>query len=201
MHVIHPVTSPSPFRVFCGPKLGRSYLFRRKDVTVHFNRTWQEYVDGFGEVSKNDHWLGLEHVHHITGNPKVYRLTFSMVTANGSKYFAKFENFSLGGGAGGYSFSMGSNYTSSTKALDCLSPLQGAPFSTYDNDSDGSALVNCAQRYGGGWWFSGDNCSAVCSPLGSLNKVSDDWSRIWAEAFWSMTFATISLAEVVGYLN
>ena len=167
---------------------------------MDFNRTWQEYVHGFGEVGKADHWLGLEHVHHVTNNPRSYRLNFALTMVDGSRYFAKFQDFVLGGAAEGYRFSF-SSLLPSGKADDCLSPLRGAPFSTYDNDSDGSPFVNCAERHGGGWWYKGDDCSPVCSPLGSLNKTTALWSQLLAEAFWSMNFGTISLAEVRGYLS
>ena len=46
---------------------------RRVDGSVLFNRTWVEYVAGFGESGGN-YWLGLENLHLITGTGKKYKL-------------------------------------------------------------------------------------------------------------------------------
>ena len=52
---------------------------------VDFNRTWNEYRNGFG-VATGDYWLGLEHIHQITS--KVSHV-FSLEK---NYYLAEFEN-------------------------------------------------------------------------------------------------------------
>ena len=37
-----------------------------------------------------------------------------------------------------------------------MGPSNGMPFSTNDNDNDGSPTV-CTQRYYGAWWYNGHN--------------------------------------------
>ncbi|XP_070182469.1 angiopoietin-related protein 4-like, partial [Littorina saxatilis] len=171
-YLIHPPASPAPFPVFCIPNLGRTYFFQQTKGDVDFNRTWQEYVRGFGQVS-GDHWLGLDHVRHLTLNEgKNYGLMFALTLSNGTKVYVLYSDFQLGGADTGYKFTMNPNVPNRPPG-DCLSPLVGAPFSTYDNDSDNSTTINCAQRHGWGWWYSGDTCSSVCSALGRLNKNSD----------------------------
>ena len=48
--------------------------------------------------------------------------------------------------------------------------IQNLPFSTYDQDNDGSS-INCAVRYNSGWWFS--NCFSVV-----LNGVYSDIPKV-----------------------
>ena len=178
--------------------MGRTYVFRHIVGNVDFNRPWQEYEDGFGHVV-GDHWLGLRHMRDITLNDRLYRLMFILTVPSGVRYYTEYKDFIIGGSADGYPFSMNSNVVPK-KAHDCLSALVGAPFSTYDNDSDGSALINCAQRHGAGWWYKGDSCSSVCSPLSLLSSATNLWSGNFAYAFWSTVNGTVSLSEVVAFL-
>ncbi|XP_070174233.1 angiopoietin-related protein 4-like [Littorina saxatilis] len=159
-YLIHPPASPAPFPVFCIPNLGRTYVFEQKKGDVDFNRPWQDYVHGFGQVS-GDHWLGLDHVRHLTLNEgKNYGLKFTLTLFNGTKVYVLYSDFKLGGADTGYTFTMNPNVPNRSPG-DCLSPLVGAPFSTYDNDRDNSTSINCAQQQGGGWWYSGDTCSST----------------------------------------
>ena len=164
---------------------------------VDFNRTWREYDDGFGSVG-GDHWLGLRNARDITLSDRNYRLNFILTTPSGVLYYTEYRDFKMGGSADGYRFSI-NPFVPRKKAGDCLSALVGAPFSTYDNDSDGSALVNCAQRHGAGWWYKGDSCSSVCSPLSLLSSATNLWSGSFADAFWSTVNGTVSLSKVEGY--
>ena len=164
---------------------------------VDFNRTWQEYVEGFGPIG-GDHWLGLKHVQEITDNDRNYALIFILITPSGEIDYPKYNDFKMGGSAEGYRFSINPNVVD-RKSDDCLSPPQGAPFSTYDNDVDGSTLVNCAQRYGAGWWYIGEDCSPVCSPLSLLSSASDLWSGSFKDAFWSTDSGNVSISKIEAY--
>ena len=39
---------------------------RRSHGSLSFERTWQEYEDGFGDMHNGDFWLGNELLHQIT---------------------------------------------------------------------------------------------------------------------------------------
>ena len=47
--------------------VGKTVLMDRNDADVSFNRDWQEYRQGFGDLN-GDHWLGLQNMHLITEN-------------------------------------------------------------------------------------------------------------------------------------
>ena len=196
--VIFPTSSPAPFSVYCLQPLGRTYVINRMVGNVDFNRTWREYEDGFGSVG-GDHWLGLRNVRDITLNNRNYKLNFILTTPSGGLYYTEYRVFKMDGSADGYRFSI-DPFVPRRKFRDCLSALAGTPFSTYDNDSDGSALVNCAQRHGAGWWYKGDSCSSVCSPLSLLSRATNLWSGSFADAFWSTLNGAVSLSKVEGYL-
>ncbi|XP_033150904.1 fibrinogen gamma chain-like [Drosophila busckii] len=54
------VPGAEPFQVPCDSQLGGwTVIQRRMDGSVSFNRTWEEYRNGFGDL-RTDFWLGLE---------------------------------------------------------------------------------------------------------------------------------------------
>ncbi|XP_033149805.1 angiopoietin-related protein 4 [Drosophila busckii] len=65
IQTIH-VAGTEPFQVPFVPKFsGWVVIQRRVDDSVSFNRTWEEYKNGFGDLSGN-FWLGLEKLHLMT---------------------------------------------------------------------------------------------------------------------------------------
>ncbi|KAK7090736.1 hypothetical protein V1264_010496 [Littorina saxatilis] len=201
--VVFPATAPAPFTVYCLLKFGRTFIFSRL-VTggLDFNRPWQDYVNGFGDISLDlnaEHWLGLEKMHHLTANPRTYKLRFQIILTNDSNWYTTFKEFKVMGSAQGYSFTVNPNPIT-FQVDDCMTSLVNTPFSTYDNDNDGSGGINCAESRGGGWWFKGANCAPVCSPLGKLTTDPAMWSGNPLDAFWSMQFGMVSLANISAYL-
>ena len=65
-------------------------------------------------------------------------------------------------------------------------------FSTYDQDNDNNANMNCAQMYGGGWWY--NDCSGT-----SLNgdfPTTMIWSSPEFLAFNPVTSCEMMIKEI-----
>ena len=120
---------------------------KRFDGSVDFNRTWDDYKDGFGDL-KGEHWLGNDFIHQYTNaNPtemKIIGVAFDGVQAQ-----AKMDNFQLSGEVSKYTF----NYDS-CQGMWCAgwTVAKGMRFSTIDQDNDESD-EDCAGFYSCGWWF------------------------------------------------
>ena len=58
------------FPVFC--TVDKYIVIQRRNApyVASFNRTWDEYKTGFGDV-RGEFWLGLEKIHQITRQPFV----------------------------------------------------------------------------------------------------------------------------------
>lgn len=187
MYYIKPTLGPAPFPVFCDylPATGllRTRILHRDDETADFNRTWQEYRDGFGAPTSRTHWLGLEKMHVLTTS-RSYQVRFRVQLTNATSFYQYYRNFVISEEAAGYALSS-AEMVVGMELGDCLGDLQGARFSTYDVDNDGSSAVNCAQQHGGGWWFKGDNCSS-CNPLGPIIAPFDGLRKgVSGESFWT----------------
>ena len=45
---------------------GWTYFIHRYNGLLDFYLKWNDYKIGFGDL-RGEHWLGLEHLHHLTG--------------------------------------------------------------------------------------------------------------------------------------
>ncbi|XP_046554794.1 fibrinogen-like protein 1 [Haliotis rubra] len=175
---IHPTASTYPFQVYCEMVYGGVLFLLRRAISapyVNFSRGWNDYRDGFGNLSENSNfWLGNEKVHLITTS-RDHALGIEGIMAeppeiNQWNYRQHYYHmFKVSSESNGYRFSMTYHYPKADDHFldDCMSNLEGIPFSTIDNDSsDGS----CAGAYMSGWWFK--NCS-LCNPTGVIQPISD----------------------------
>ncbi|KAK6186443.1 hypothetical protein SNE40_008481 [Patella caerulea] len=137
-----------------------------KDHPFSFNRTWDEYVNGFMEDEYRV-WIGLETLHQITTYTPNQVLVFLVSMQYNADtlwdFEAGYKDFKVGDRSTHYRITYSSHYApSATGDLgDVLNGLNGSSFSTYDTDNDGNDMTNCAIQYAGGWWFNGLN---GCSP-------------------------------------
>ena len=150
-----------PFEVYCDMETagGWTVVQRRVDGSTDFNKSWRDYVNGFGNITdkkSSEFWLGLEKMYRLTSCAKTSELLIKLRDFNNKEVFAHYRTFALGPKETQYKLLIG-GYNGT--AGDTLSHVAGLSFSTRDNDNDGSlSRVNCAELYGGGWWFRDSAC-------------------------------------------
>lgn len=64
---------------------------RRQDGKVNFNRMWNEYKNGFGDLH-TEFWLGNDHIHDLS-NQGAYSLRIDLEDWNGKHKHAYYESF------------------------------------------------------------------------------------------------------------
>ncbi|CAH1247959.1 FIBCD1 [Branchiostoma lanceolatum] len=147
---------PGPFLVYCDMDTnggGWTIIQRRQDGSVPFDKPWDEYVHGFGNVS-GEFWLGLDRLHRLTTHQD-HELYVSLEDWDGESAFAKYGEFSVGEADSKYTATI-SGY--SGNATDSLTPsskdnMNNEKFTTWDQDNDNNGN-NCAAVFGqGGWWY------------------------------------------------
>lgn len=168
MFKIRPEGSPKVLSVYCDQdtNLGGWLLIQqRKDGSMNFNRTWQDYKEGFSNLDGNGNgegWLGNEYLHLLTQRDTILRV--ELEDWSGAEAYAEYT-VQVGPESEGYALKV-SQYDGT--AGDPL--IEGSPedseytshanmkFSTLDRDND-RWEESCAEMYGGGWWY--NNCQAA----------------------------------------
>ena len=172
------------FLVYCdmsqldGVYNGWTVIQRRVSDSVDFNKYWNDYTFGFGDLDAN-FWLGLNKIKRITDSA-TYKLYIAVqfqdadVVSYESVRFAEYDSFSLGTSANNYQLSVSSyNSAISTAGDSLISRHNGKYFSTRDRDNDNSP-PDCAGQYQSGWWFNGcldSNLNGVWESTGYLDTV------------------------------
>lgn len=135
------------FQVYCDMETdggGWIVFQKRQDGSVDFFRNWDEYVQGFGELT-GEFWLGLELVHRLTSNG-TFDLRVDLTDFEQNSAYAQYGSFSIGEGTNynlnyeGYTGTAGNGFAHSN-------------FSTKDRDQDTNPRANCAVSYNGAWWY------------------------------------------------
>ena len=141
---------------------------RRVDASVSFERSWDEYVAGFGDVDGN-FWLGLDTIHDVT-EAQPMKLQIDVVPFNYPAASILYPHFHVGDAASEYLL----NITSDTSGYHTLYSSfiynTGDKFSTYDRNNDN--VDNCAQSYRAGWWFNGCTLVNLNGVYGGAGDIS-----------------------------
>ncbi|XP_037786262.1 uncharacterized protein LOC119582088 [Penaeus monodon] len=159
VYTIYPYTDClDPVNVYCDmdtDKGGWAVIQRRRDITprIDFNRTWDEYARGFGDIAKGEFWLGNEHIHALT-DQTTNELRVDLEDFTGGSQWAKYSSFFLDDSDHFFTMSL-SGFTGNSS--DSLSYHNYHRF--WANDSGGVG-GNCSLKYGAGWWFR--TCYYVC---------------------------------------
>lgn len=93
------------FQVYCDQETaggGWTVIQRRKDGSVDFYRGWQDYKNGFGELT-GEFWLGLDNIHQLTryGKQNYLRVDLENVL------FAEYSNFAVDNETNKYKLTVG----------------------------------------------------------------------------------------------
>ncbi|XP_019641548.1 PREDICTED: uncharacterized protein LOC109483033 [Branchiostoma belcheri] len=137
---------------------GWTAVQRRQDGSVPFNRTWDEYVRGFGHVG-GEFWLGLDHLHKLIA-PQDHELYVYLEDWEGESAFAKYSEFSVGNAESKYTATIDGYSGNATDSMTDTGDngrrnMNNQKFSTRDQDNDlNEKDAHCAAELGqGGWWY------------------------------------------------
>ena len=164
-----------PLKVYCDQTTdggGWTVLQRRRSpFKTSFNRNWEEYRTGFGNLT-GEFWLGNDNIHRLAAAPVSFRVDFQ---ENGrSKRYARYENFVVAGADDKYRWNMDSFSGDLPNAIygsqHAYRKETGMQFSTPDKDNDMKHPGKCSPS--SGWWVNG--CGLV-----DLNAVNGPkWSQV-----------------------
>ena len=124
-------------------------ILRRQDRSIDFNRTWLEYEDGFGKLTR-EFWYGLKALNCLTGQGS-WEMRMDIKLANGTDIFLQYEQFKIASAKDKYKLTVGGFQGTTT---DPMAYHNGMNFTTRNSDND-QWSKNCAlwSGPGGGWWY------------------------------------------------
>ena len=132
---------------------GWTVFQRHQSEAVLFNRSWDEYKNGFGDLS-DSFWWGNEKLAHALNDGRQYELRIDLFDWEGEHRYAKYSHFYVAPEFDNYRLNI-SGYTGNTRADSFGSWVNGEQFSTIDRDNDRASDGNCAAYWGdGGFWYS-----------------------------------------------
>ncbi|KAK3105872.1 hypothetical protein FSP39_007547 [Pinctada imbricata] len=149
------------FPAFCDMETDKGgwtvIMSRERNMAFNFNRTWEDYKRGFGNVS-GDYWIGNDIIHKITKH-RPSELYFKIHFIRKPEWiWDKYKNVTVQSEGQNYRLSFDEDsYTGNDRdrlgfADSRRYSSKNMFFSTYDRDNDRD-VTNCAMLQGGGWWF------------------------------------------------
>ena len=166
---------------------GWTVIQRRMDGSVDFDRGWDEYVHGFGNLS-GEHWLGLSKIHRLANESISVRLRLDMTDMEGNNGYGYSSTFYIGGSSNDYT--LYASWVSGTIG-NSLSYHYNRKFTTKDDDNDEWPDGNNAERYSGGWWY---HKSYHCNLNGLYNETEGGKGIVWTS--WKPNTYSIPFVEM-----
>ncbi|KAL7885545.1 hypothetical protein AOLI_G00058400 [Acnodon oligacanthus] len=152
----------STFHVFCDMEAsggGWTLIQNRFDGSINFNRSWDNYKRGFGNLS-GEFWLGNDKIHWLT-SAKAMVLRIELEDVDGVKEYAQYNRFHVANESQHYRLTIGGYSGTAGNALQFNKNFNHNQknFTTPDRDNDRYPSGNCGAYYSSGWWF--DACMAA----------------------------------------
>ncbi|XP_017671456.1 PREDICTED: angiopoietin-related protein 5 isoform X1 [Lepidothrix coronata] len=209
LYIIHPEGSNYPFEVFCDMDFrggGWTVVQKRTDGIIPFQRTWSEYLDGFGDLT-GEFWLGLRKIFDIVNQKATsFNLYVDLESENDKHAYASYDGFWIEDEACSFKIHLGhysGNAGDAFRGYRKEDNQNSMPFSTFDVDNDGcrpvctikEQLVKSCSNFSDstGWWFS--KCG-----LANLNGVHRYTGRFLATGIhwdtWKMKNKPVKIKSV-----
>ncbi|XP_006774969.2 PREDICTED: fibroleukin [Myotis davidii] len=153
---VTPDPKNSSFEVYCDMETmggGWTVLQARLDGSTNFNKTWQDYKAGFGNLRK-EFWLGNDKIHLLTKSKEMI-LRIDLEDFNGVKLYALYDEFYVANEFLKYRLHVGNYNGTAGDALRFSKHYNHDMkfFTTPDRDNDRYPSGNCGHFYSSGWWF------------------------------------------------
>ena len=130
---------------------------------VSFDRTWDEYEKGFGDLN-TEFWYGLKNIHCLTSREPM-KVRFDLKRTDGTSLTWTYNNFVVDGPDNQYTLHIGNPQQT---GFDYMAYHNGMKFSTRDRDNDKS-YASCSTAYydNVGWWFNSCYHVYLTAPVGA----------------------------------
>ncbi|XP_043928647.1 angiopoietin-related protein 5 [Protopterus annectens] len=169
IYIVQPEGIDYPFEVFCNFDYkggGWTVIQRRSEGIIDFQKTWSEYMDGFGDLL-GEFWLGLRKVYHIVSQKNTnFKLQVQLESVDGTSAYSAYDSFWLEDETKFFKIHLG-RYTGTAgdafRGYRQEDNQSAMPFSTSDVDNDGctpscilddKAFESCSTLNNkSGWWF------------------------------------------------
>ena len=146
VYKIYP-NSTEGIQVYCEMgKGGWTRIMNRIDNGTAFDRSWNDFKIGFGDINDN-HWLGFNSISRILSIGKIM-VRFEFMSQASPLDFFEFDQIMIASESLKYKLTLGT--LGNHNIMVDFGYHNGTVFSTRDND-----FHSCAWSYKSGWWFNG----------------------------------------------
>lgn len=185
LYTIHPEGGVRTYEVYCDLEQdggGWTTIQRRVDGTENFERNWNDYKSGFGNITRN-FWIGNDLLYTLTSRgPSVLHITIG--DWQGVHKWAEYQNFYISSESSWYQLSVG-KYTGTAGDSfhypdSYMLSHSGLKFSTPDRDNDRN-FQHCARLLKSGWWFNSCYSSNLNGPYLSQPSGNHIYGESWGQ--------------------
>ncbi|XP_050100207.1 fibrinogen-like protein A [Anopheles aquasalis] len=196
VYLIHVDNNDATFQVYCEmEKHGGGWLVvqHRFNGSVDFDRTWDEYREGFGDLN-GEFWLGLEKMHQITAS-RNHELMVEIRDFSGDYGYARYNGFQIGSESEGYKLKTLGDY-SGTAGDPMTETNKGREFSTKDRDNDEYSGGSCALERQGAWWYGSCSNANLNGPYKDAVDLQSMYWYYFKNNYQGLSFARIMIREL-----